>query len=251
MSLKSTQHVGVKHTCFTLIELLVVIAIIAILAAILLPSLQRARSNSKRSACVSNLKQIALGGQMYGNDHGDYLVFAAGGSGAADREYESEHWYMQLDDYCDPPVFTCPGGPIHIRNYDTGNKFKDGTYFKGQYAVQRLTGRGGTKDDVFRKTTQIKNPSKVPMYMDGNYNRSISYKGFTNYKSENLVPDVKNYIISEANKNGVYSSTFGLWHNASGNVGNIDGSVITISHSRVLTDFATHANVLKWMKGEW
>lgn len=251
MSLKSAQHVGVKHVCFTLIELLVVIAIIAILAAILLPSLQRARSNSKRSACVSNLKQIAIGGQMYGNDHGDYLVFAAGGSSAADREYESEHWYMQLDDYCDPPVFTCPGGPIHIRNYDTGNKFKDGTYFKGQYAVQRLTGRGGTKDDVFRKTTQIKNPSKVPMYMDGNYNRSIGYKGFTNYKSENLIPDVKNYIISEANKNGVYSSTFGLWHNASGNVGNIDGSVITISHSRVLTDFATYTNVLKWMKGEW
>ncbi len=245
------QHVGVKHACFTLIELLVVIAIIAILAAILLPSLQRARSNSKRTSCISNLKQIALGGQMYGNDFQDYLVFAAGGSKASDREYESKHWYMQLDVYCDPPVFTCPGGPIHVRNYDTGNKFKDGTYFKGQYAVQRLTGRGGLATDIFRKTTQIKNPSKVPMYMDGNYNRSISYQGFNNYKAKNLNPDPANYIVTEANKSGDYVSMFGLWHNASGNVGNIDGSVLTISHSRVLTDFATYANVLTWMKGEW
>ena len=54
---------------FTLIELLVVIAIIGILAAILFPAFAKARENSRRAACQSNLKQIALGLQMYAIDN--------------------------------------------------------------------------------------------------------------------------------------------------------------------------------------
>ncbi|MBO5822077.1 MAG: prepilin-type N-terminal cleavage/methylation domain-containing protein [Lentisphaeria bacterium] len=238
------------HTPFTLIELLVVIAIIAILAAILLPALTRARSSSTRASCTSNLKQISVGANMYGNDFEDYLVFASGGT-AATRVYESKVWYQQLDVYCDPPVFTCPGGPVHERGYDVGTKFKDGTYFKAQYAIQRLTGRGGLADDVFRKTTNIKSPSKVPMFMDGNYNRCISYQGFNNYASKGLSVDINSYIVTEANKNtNPNISMFGLWHLKSGNCANVDGSVINVTHSRVLSEFATYANVLKWMKGE-
>jgi prepilin-type N-terminal cleavage/methylation domain-containing protein/prepilin-type processing-associated H-X9-DG protein len=115
-----------KKKAFTLIELLVVIAIIALLMAILIPTLHRAREQGARAACLSNLRQLTLAWLLYAEDNDNKIVnastfFSRRGepawigavwqSNASEKERREDLKDGVLYRYCeDVDIFKCPTG---------------------------------------------------------------------------------------------------------------------------------------------
>jgi prepilin-type N-terminal cleavage/methylation domain-containing protein len=108
-SKRAAQAVGVPcGRAFTLIELLVVIAIIAILAAMLLPALAKAKKRAQTTNCVSDQKQMALAFQMWGDDNNDGKYAWNAGSGYINPDPLRNVWFS-LEEYLkNPQILTCP-----------------------------------------------------------------------------------------------------------------------------------------------
>jgi prepilin-type N-terminal cleavage/methylation domain-containing protein/prepilin-type processing-associated H-X9-DG protein len=102
-----------QRLAFTLIELLVVIAIIAVLAALLLPALARAKQKGQQAACVNNARQQALAVFMYADDNGDILPPTS----YNDADGDEVDWPTLLDPYLkSPKIHLCPNDLVSTNN---------------------------------------------------------------------------------------------------------------------------------------
>lgn len=93
---------------FTLIELLVVVSIIALLIAILLPALGRARAAANMTACLSNMRQMAIATTAYATDNRQMLPTIGLSHGTVSHDPQGS-WFYLLDDYADTGLLAaCP-----------------------------------------------------------------------------------------------------------------------------------------------
>lgn len=113
MFVPTARRSRVPVTAFTLIELLVVIAIIAILAAILFPVFAQARDKARQTSCLSNLKQLGLGMNMYAQDNEGALMQTSWELGSFKAKV---HWSYLVQPYVkNDAVFVCPSDPDPVK----------------------------------------------------------------------------------------------------------------------------------------
>jgi prepilin-type N-terminal cleavage/methylation domain-containing protein len=178
---------------FTLIELLVVVAIIAVLIAILMPSLSSARDYAKTISCSSNLKQFGIATAFYNNEYRDSMPLTGGmypdgkpfnNTGC---QYSSNNWMVLLSKYL--PSNTNPNGyfaekqgslwicPADTR--PTGNQYGDPAKGTGYYQCPSyginifLTGfywDTGEWQKKPRMLGEITEPTRTPLMSDNDHN---------------------------------------------------------------------------------
>jgi prepilin-type N-terminal cleavage/methylation domain-containing protein/prepilin-type processing-associated H-X9-DG protein len=243
---------------FTLVELLVVVGIIAVLIALLLPSLNRAREHARRTVCLSNLRQLAQAVMMYNNENNGR--FPAQGSGQHDDDWifwENEPGFARNPDegalvrylggHFIAEAYQCPSDVIdnHRKTFDSNAAHSWGTplisYTVNNYICYRRDNGIApppTPDRRERMTvTQVKRPWQKILFVDES-SETID-DGCWNWDS--YFSDSKNMLSNRHDKRNEkaqagFSSS--IRYGGRGNVVFVDGHADWIDRNEVFTDDA-------------
>ncbi len=180
---------SVQRACtqaFTLIELLVVIAIISILAAILFPVFQNVRENARRTACISNGRQIGLAVIQYTQDYDETMPIFQGyndGTKPAAGGAPGTPTHKGIEDELDPytkatDLFKCPddsGGPAASTASTANQSYHDDYGSSYRFDIGSYTVEGG---------------------LDGSYEGNLEVDIASNMTSQGLAPQVPHTITN-------------------------------------------------------
>lgn len=242
-----TLAIKTKQAGFTLIELLVVIAVIAILAALLLPALSKARERAQAVICLNNTKQLNVAWQLYAADHSDSLPYNLGMAGSSFRTNlnwvnDVMTWGLDSDNTNPAAITEAALGPFlsgstavyHCPSDNAVSTIQAAAGWSGRlrsYSMNALIGDAGAfsakgvniNDPNYRqffKITQIVRPVEIFVFLD-EHPDSIDDGYFVN--KEGTLPNLGGYGSSISSAYAEWTDLPATYHNHSTSFSFADG----------------------------